>query len=292
MTSDFAGDDRLRLALPNKGRMEGPTAALLRDAGLIYEKTEKSLAVPVRNVPIELLFVRTEDVAELVADGVAEMGITGLDLLAEAGSALEVVCELGYARCRLMTAVPITSPVQDISELEGLRVATAHPQVVGAFFAEKGIDVVTVPLHGSVEVAPKLGVADAVVDLVSTGSTMRINGLRPIATLMESQAVLVSRGEADARLGDRMQQVTTMFTAVIAARGKRYVLMNVPTESIAAIEALIPGLDSPSVVPLAQQGMVAIHSVVEGEDVWRVVPDLRAAGASGILVLPIEKLIP
>ncbi|MFQ5948093.1 MAG: ATP phosphoribosyltransferase [Acidimicrobiia bacterium] len=292
MTSDFAGDDRLRLALPNKGRMEGPTAALLRDAGLIYEKTEKSLAVPVRNVPIELLFVRTEDVAELVADGVAEMGITGLDLLAEAGSALEVVCELGYARCRLMTAVPITSPVQDISELKALRVATAHPQVVGAFFAEKGIDVVTVPLHGSVEVAPKLGVADAVVDLVSTGSTMRINGLRPIATLMESQAVLVSRGEADARLGDRMQQVTTMFTAVIAARGKRYVLMNVPTESIAAIEALIPGLDSPSVVPLAQQGMVAIHSVVEGEDVWRVVPDLRAAGASGILVLPIEKLIP
>jgi ATP phosphoribosyltransferase len=270
--------------------MEQPTARLLSQAGLIYEKTPRSLSVPVRNVAIELLFVRTEDVGELVADGGATLGITGLDLLAESGADLEVMVELGYGRCRLTAAVPAASPITDISELTGLRIGTAHPRTTDRFFADEGIAITTVPLRGSVEVAPKLDVADAIVDLVSSGSTMLINGLRPIATLLESQAVLVADPAGTAV--DVVTQVATMLRAVVAGRRKRYVLMNAPQEALPEIEAIIPGFDAPSVVPLAHNGKVAIHSVVDAADVWDVLPQLKAAGASGILVLPIEQLIP
>jgi ATP phosphoribosyltransferase len=282
--------DRIRLAVPNKGRMEQPTARLLSQAGLIYEKTPRSLSVPVRNVAIELLFVRTEDVSELVADGGATLGITGLDLLSESGADLEVMAKLGYGRCRLTAAVPAASPITDISELSGLRVGTAHPRTTDRYFAEQGITITTVPLRGSVEVAPKLDVADAIVDLVSSGSTMLINGLRPIATLLESEAVLVADPAGTAV--EVVHQVATMLQAVVAGRRKRYVLMNAPQETLPEIEAIIPGFDAPSVVPLAHNGKVAIHSVVDAADVWDVLPQLKAAGASGILVLPIEQLIP
>ena len=282
--------ESIRLAVPNKGRMEQPTARLLSQAGLIYEKTPRSLSVPVRNVAIELLFVRTEDVSELVADGGATLGITGLDLLAESGADLEVMVELGFGRCRLTAAVPAASPITDISELAGLRIGTAHPRTTDRFFAEKGIAVTTVPLRGSVEVAPKLDVADAIVDLVSSGSTMLINGLRPIATLLESEAVLVA--DPTSRAVDVVDQVATMLRAVVAGRRKRYVLMNAPQGALAEIEAIIPGFDAPSVVPLAHNGKVAIHSVVDAADVWDILPRLKAAGASGILGLPIEQLIP
>ena len=172
----------IRMAIPNKGRLEAPTAALLKQAGLRYEKTSRALAVPVRNIDLELLFVRTDDVCELVEDGVAQLGVTGLDLLAERESGIEVVTELGYGRCTLTAAVPNASEVDDIAGFEGLRVATSHPQATRSFFEGKGVNVTTVPLKGSVEVAPKLDVADAVADLVSSGSTMLINGLRKIAS--------------------------------------------------------------------------------------------------------------
>ena len=282
--------DRIRLAVPNKGRMEQPTARLLTQAGLVFEKTERALSVPVRNVALELLFVRTEDVCELVADGGATLGITGLDLLAESGADLEVVAELGYGRCRLTAAVPGSSSLTDLSDLAGLRIGTAHPRTTDRFFAEKGIPITTVPLRGSVEVAPKLDVADAIVDLVSSGSTMLINGLRPIATLLESEAVLVA--DPAAATVDVVAQVATMVRAVVAGRRKRYVLMNAPQAALPEIEAIIPGFDAPSVVPLAHNGKVAIHSVVDAVDVWDVLPRLKAAGASGILVLPIEQMIP
>ncbi len=282
--------DRIRLAVPNKGRMEQPTARLLSQAGLMYEKTPRSLSVPVRNVAIELLFVRTEDVSELVADGGATLGITGLDLLTESGADLEVMTELGYGRCRLTAAVPASSSITEVSELTGLRIGTAHPRTTDRFFAEQGIAITTVPLRGSVEVAPKLDVADAIVDLVSSGSTMLINGLRPIATLLESEAVLVADPSGTAV--EVVNQVATMLRAVVAGRRKRYVLMNAPQAALPEIEAIIPGFDAPSIVPLAHNGKVAIHSVVDAADVWDVLPQLKAAGASGILVLPIEQLIP
>jgi ATP phosphoribosyltransferase len=284
--------ETIRMAVPNKGRLEAPTTALLRQAGLRYEKTTRALSIPVRNIDLELLFVRTEDVCELVEDGVAQLGVTGLDLLAERNGGIEVVTELGYGRCTLTAAVPNASTVVDIAGFEGLRVATSHPKATALFFEDKGVSIATVPLRGSVEVAPKLDVADAVVDLVSSGSTMRVNGLRPVATVLESQAVMIAGTDVLDAGNPIPGRLATMFRAVVAARRKRYVLMNAPAAAVDAIEEIIPGLDAPTVVPLAHDGMVAIHSVVDADTMWDVLPRLEEAGASGILVLPIEQLIP
>lgn len=282
----------LRIAVPNKGRLERPSADLLQHSGMRFEKTQRSLSVPVANVDVELLFVRTEDIPELVADGVAGMGITGLDLIEEVGLAVSIVLELGFGRCRLAAAVAASSPIEDISGFHGLRIATSHPRVTERFFADKGIPITPVPLRGSVEVAPRLDVADAVVDLVSSGSTMRVNGLRPVATLLESQAVLIQRTDLHGPEAALAEQVTTMLRAVLAGRRRRYLLMNARRSDVAALAEIIPGLEAPTVVPLADDGMVALHSVVDADDVWSVLPRLKQAGASGILVLPIEQLIP
>ncbi len=281
----------LRMAIPSKGRLEPPTAALLKQAGLRYEKTDRSLSVRVRGDEVELLFVRTEDVAELVADGVATLGITGLDLLAESDTGLAVEVPLGFGRATLTAAVPAMSLITRVADFAGMRVATSHPRTTERFFADKGIEVTTVPLRGSVEVAPKLDVADAVADLVSSGSTLLINGLRPVVSILESEAALVARPGAVDR-SQIAQGVVTMVRSVVAARTKRYVLMNAPQSAVEAIEAIIPGLDAPTVMPLAHDGRVAIHSVVERERLWDVLPRLRDAGASGLLVLPIEQMIP
>lgn len=280
----------LSLAVPNKGRLKDPTVELLSDAGLSFEATDRALSVPVRNVDVELLFVRTEDIPELVADGVADVGITGVDLLVEQDSGLEILADLGYGRCRLVAAVPADAPLDKIEDLAGRRLATAHVRTTRRFFAEAGIDVTVVPLRGSVEVATKIGVADAIVDLVSTGSTLRVNGLRAIGTLVESQAVLVAPPGTD---GDvRVRQVVTALRAVVSGRRKRYVVLNAPAAAVADIEALMPGLSSPTVVPLADPALVAVHSVVDSEHIWELLPRLEAAGGRGILVLPIEQLIP
>ncbi len=278
------------LAVPNKGRLKEPSMRLLTDAGLRFETTDRALSVPVRNVDMELLFVRTDDIAELVSDKVADAGITGVDLIAEHGNGLQTLVELGYGHCRLAAAVPNQSPIEKVDEFGGLRVATAHPKATKRFFADRNIDVDIIELRGSVEVATKIGVADAIVDLISTGSTMRVNGLRPVGTLIESQAVLISRSEN--QTSPEVQQVATAIRAVVAGRNKRYLLLNAPRASIETIEELIPGLNSPTVVPLAHSDMVAIHSVVDAADMWSLLPELERAGATGILVLSIEQLVP
>ncbi len=279
----------MRFAIPNKGRLEAPTARLLQQAGFRYERSERSLAVPVLDRNIELLFVRADDICELVTDGVADLGVTGLDLVAESGAEIEVLADLGYGHCRLAAAVPNASPVESVADFEGLRVATSHPNTTARFFADKGVTVRTIPLRGSVEVAPKLDIADAVVDLISSGSTMRLNGLRPVIDVIESQAALVRPQGAEEIT--EVDQAVTMITSVVAARRKKYVLMNAPVSAVADIRALIPGFDAPSIVPLADPTMVAIHSVVDAGSIWDVIPRLKTAGASGILVLPIEQLL-
>ncbi len=281
--------DPMRLAVPNKGRLEEPTARLLHQAGFRYERTERALSVPVRGRNVEILFVRADDICELVTDGVANLGVTGLDLVAESGADIEVLAELGFGRCRLAAAVPNASTVESIADFAGLRVATSHPNTTAAFFADKGVDVETVELRGSIEVAPKLDVSDAIVDLVSSGSTMMLNGLRPVVDVLESQAALVR--DRTAAVHPAVDQAVTMITSVVAARRKKYVLMNAPRAAVDTIQALIPGFDAPSIVPLADSEMVAIHSVVDVDAVWDVVPQLKEAGASGILVLPIEQLL-
>lgn len=278
----------VRLALPNKGRLEQPAIDLLRQSGMSFETADRTLAVPVRNMPVELLFVRADDIPELVADGVAELGITGRDLVEEVGLQVEVLTALGFGRCRLTAAVPERSPITNLEAFTGARVATSHPRTAQRFFDDKGIAITPVPLHGSVEVAPKLDVADAIVDLVSSGSTMMINGLRPVVTVLDSEALLIGSGGRSSVAGS----IATMAQAVVAARRKRYVLMNAPADRVAEIERIIPGIEAPSVVPLAHNGMVAVHSVVDADDVWQVLPELEGIGASGILVLPIQQMIP
>jgi ATP phosphoribosyltransferase len=282
----------MRLAIPNKGRMVEPTLHLLHDAGLVFDEHDRSLVARVQNFALDILFVRTNDVIEFVGDGVADLGITGIDLLTETGAELPRIRSLGYGRCRLAAAVPSDTPYQDVGELAGLRVATAHPATARRYFAERNIEVDVIPISGAVEVAPRLGLAEAIVDLVSTGSTLVMNGLRAIGDVLESEAVLVANPTARLELAPAIEAIDTMLGAVIAARGKKYLMMNAPAGRLSELERLLPGLESPSVIPLAHEGMIAIHSVVGADDVWGLLPRLKAGGASGILVLPIEKIVP
>ena len=279
----------LRIAVPTKGRLAEPSAELLRRAGIRFERSDRALSVAARSAPVELLFVRSDDVAELVADGVAALGITGYDLLRESGFDLDRVLPLGFGRCMLTVAVPEDSPIEHSWELAGKRVATSHPRTVTDYFTTLGVGVETVAMRGSVEVATKLDVADGIADLVSTGSTMLVNGLRPIERVLDSEAVLIAPAGSD--LPEIAQTVVMMVGAVVDARSRRYVLMNAPREIVPRIEEIIPGIEAPSVVPLAHNGMVAVHSVVEADRLWQVLPELRSAGASGILVLPVEQMI-
>ncbi len=283
---------RLRLAVPNKGRMVEPTLRLLHDAGLVFEEHDRSLVALVQNYDLDILFVRTNDVIEFVGDGVADLGITGLDLLSETGTDLPQVRTLGYGRCRLAAAVPNDTTIGSVEELAGLRVATAHPNTARRFFGDRGIPVEIIPISGAVEVAPRLGLAEGIVDLVSTGSTLAMNGLRQIGDVLASEAVLVANPAASRDRPDDLVAVDTMLSAVIAARGRKYLMMNAPAGCLDDLQALLPALESPTVIPLAHAGMIAIHSVVGADDVWSLLPRLKGAGASGILVLPIEKIVP
>ena len=284
--------DRLRLAIPNKGRLLESTLDLLRDAGLRFEAHDRSLVARVQNHSLDILFVRTGDVVEFVADGVAEAGITGGDILAESGVDLPCLKELGYGRCRLTAAVAADAPYDTLGDLSGVRVATSHPSVTRRFFAAQGIPVDVVTLSGAVEVAPRLGLADAIVDLVSTGSTLQMNGLRAIGDILASEAILITSPAAQEQHAAELGDIVTMLGSVIAARERKYLMMNAPAGTLGELEGLLPGLESPSVIPLAHAGMIAIHSVVGADEVWGLLPRLKAAGASGILVLPIEKILP
>ena len=282
----------MRLAIPNKGRLLESTLGLLHDAGLVFEEHDRSLVARVQNHPLDILFVRTGDVIEFVNDGVADAGVTGGDILAESGVDLPVLRQLGYGRCRLVAATPADSPYEAISDLAGVRIATSHPNVTRRFFAEQGIPVEVISLSGAVEVAPRLGLADAIVDLVSTGSTLAMNGLRAIGDLLASEAILLTNPQAVRQRPEELDGIVTMLGSVIAARGRKYLMMNAPAAKLGELEALLPGLESPSVIPLAHAGMIAIHSVVGADEVWGLLPRLKGAGASGILVLPIEKILP
>lgn len=281
---------RLRLALPNKGRLAEPAVDLLRSAGLEFELSERRLSASVANADLELLFVRTEDVAEYVDDGLVELGLTGADLVAEHGGALETILPLGFGACSLVLAVPRDAGIGEVVALSGARIATSFPRVTAAYLAGCGVDAQVVEVRGAVEVTPELGVADAVVDLVASGSTLRMNGLRPIATLLASEAVLIGR-EATPDADGGVAALVAMLRSVLDARGREYMMMNAPAAALDRIRALIPGLSGPTVMPLADPSQIAVHSVVERSQLWRLVPALKEAGARDILVVPIEKVM-
>jgi ATP phosphoribosyltransferase len=287
-----AGENgRLKLAVPAKGRLADPALRLCGDAGLSFEVTERSLVVPCANAPVDLLLVRPSDIPEYAQDGVVDLGITGANLVVEAGADVVTLAELGFGRCRLDAAVPADAPQRHVVDLDGLRVATAYPSSTTRLLAERGVECELVPVSGSVEAAPRLGLADAIVDLVSTGSTMDANGLRPVGTLLESEAVLVGGRAAIESRRDLVERLELMLSGVVAARRRRYVMMNAHVDDLPRIRELLPGMGAPSVLQLADEGEIAVHAAVDAGDVWELLPVLREAGATSILVLPIERLV-
>ena len=285
-------DGRLLLAVPSKGRMAEPALELCQAAGLRFETTERSLHVPCANAPVDLLLVRPHDIPEYVQDGVVDAGITGANLVVESEADVETLAELGFARCTLEAAVPVDAAPATLEDLEGVRVATAYPVSTRSCLGRLGVSVELVTISGSVEAAPRLGLADAIVDLVSTGSTASVNGLRRIGRLLESQAVLLRSREPDAGKAEHVERLRLMLEAVVAARQRRYVMMNAPAEALDEIRAVLPSMGAPSVLELADPGQIAIHAAIEADRVWELLAPLKAAGATSILVVPVERLVP
>jgi ATP phosphoribosyltransferase len=261
---------------------------LLHDAGLGPEQPgERALMFPCRNAPVDVLLVRAADVPEYVQDGVVDCGITGADLVRERGVRVDELLKLGFGGCSLQAAVPNESSAQTLAELDGLRAATVYPRLAREELSARGIAVDLVEVTGSVEIAPRLGLADAIVDLVSSGNTLRTNGLRSLGILFSSEAVLVARPGGD----ERAERLATILRTVIDARDSRYLMLNAPESALAAITAIVPGSRAPSVLPLSEPGMVAVHALVPAGDVWGLLPRLEAAGASSILLLPVERML-
>jgi ATP phosphoribosyltransferase len=283
-----------KIALPNKGRLSEEVRALLRDAGLDVRLHDERALVAELGEGFSAIFVRAQDIPEFVADGAADAGITGRDCVAESGCSLEERLDLGLGRCRLALAAPprLGATLEELPE--GLRIATSFPELTAAFFAKASKRVDVVRVSGAAEVTPHLGVADAIVDLVSTGSTLRVNGLREIATLLESSAVLVSRRgagiapEIDRTLGE----LSMALGSVLRARGKRYLMANVPRSALASVRDILPGLNGPTIVDGNGGDYVAVHAVVDASAVYRTTVRLKSVGCEGILVTRIERMVP
>jgi ATP phosphoribosyltransferase len=283
---------RLTLAVPSKGRMAQPALDLVAAAGLSFEYTDRALMVPCENAPVDLLLVRADDIPEYVQDGVVDAGITGANLVVETRAEVETLVELGFGRCTLEAIVPEAAPQRTLVDLDGLRVATSFPVTTADRLRAAGAEVELITVSGSVEAAPRLGLADAIVDLVSTGSTASANGLRRIGKLLDSQAVLVENRAARAAKGDLLERLELMLRGVVAARRRRYVMLNAHESQLDAIRAVLPSMGSPTVLNLLDPGEVAVHAAVEADDVWDLLPRLKAAGGSSILVVPVERLVP
>jgi ATP phosphoribosyltransferase len=282
----------LRMAMPSKGRLAEPAARLLRDAGVGFEPNGRTLFAHCQHVDLELLFARSDDIPIWTADGAVDLAIAGENQVREAGVDLDVLLRLGFGICRLTLAVPAESAVREPHDLAGRRVATSYPRSAGAYFDRLGVEVTFVELGGSVELAPRLRAADAVVDLVSTGETLRRNGLRELETILRSEAVLLARRDLDPDRRARVDDLSLVLGSVLAARPKRYLMLNAPDEHLDEVLSVLPGLDAPTVLPLSRAGMHAVHAVIDADDVVRLLGPLKTAGASSLLVIPIEHLIP
>jgi ATP phosphoribosyltransferase len=288
-----------RIALPNKGRLADDARELFADAGLdVRVRGDRALSASLGEA-FEAIFVRAEDIPEFVADGAADIGVTGWDLVAESDRNVESVLDLEFGRCRLAMAVAEECTVQCVRDVaSGARVATAFPRLTSRFFGDAGVAVDIVPVSGAAEIAPHLGIADIIVDLVSTGSTLRVNGLREVATVFESSARLIAaRAPRPAPSPeDRdavVQGLVAALESVIRAKGQRYLMANVPRARLGEVRRVLPGLNGPTVVDILNGGdHVAVHAVVRAADVYRTIGDLRSLGASGILVTRIERLVP
>ena len=279
----------LKIAIQKSGRLNEKSVELLKNCGLSFENYKSSLISNVSNFPLEILFLRDDDIPEYVQDGIAALGIVGENVISETGVDVSFLQMLGFGKCTLKLAVQTHSTIETIADLNGKSIATSYPVILKNYLDQNNIDAEIRTISGSVEIAPGLGLSDAIFDIVSTGGTLKSNGLKPFAEVMKSEAVLIGRNgiEAEPLVIELIQRIQS----VLRAKETKYVVLNAESKNLDRILELLPGVKSPTVVPLAESGWVAIHTVIPERDFWEKISLLKNAGAQGIVVMPIEKII-
>ncbi len=279
----------LKIAIQKSGRLNEKSVELLKNCGLSFENYKSSLISPVSNFPLEILFLRDDDIPEYVQDGIADLGIVGENVIHETEVDVDYLQLLGFGKCALKIAVPNNSTINTLADLNGKAIATSYPSILKKFLAENKIECEIRTISGSVEIAPGLGMSDAIFDIVSTGGTLKSNGLKTFTDVLSSEAVLIGRkGEANNPL---VQELIQRIQSVLRAKETKYVVLNIESKNLETIKALLPGVKSPTIIPLAEEGWVAVHTVIPEQDFWGKINKLKAAGAQGIVVMPIEKII-
>ncbi len=279
----------LKIAIQKSGRLNEKSVELLKNCGLSFENYKSSLISPVSNFPLEILFLRDDDIPEYVQDGIADLGIVGENVIQETEVEVSYLQRLGFGRCSLKIAVPNAFDISDLSELNGKAIATTYPVILGKYLKEQNIQADIRTISGSVEISPGLGLSDAICDLVSTGGTLKSNGLKPFANVMSSEAVLIGRSGSEHE--ELVKELIQRIQSVLRAKETKYVVLNVHRDNLQSIIDLLPGVKSPSVVSLAEEDWVAVHTVIPERDFWDKISQLKQAGAQGIVVMPIEKII-
>ena len=284
-------EKNLRIAIQKSGRLNEDSINLLKKCGIKFNNGLGKLRAEAENFPLEIYFLRDDDIPEYVADGVADIGIVGENVVFETGKTVEIIEKLGFGKCRLSLAVPKWFEYDSLQSLRNKRVATTYPNILGKFFTDHNLAAEIHTISGSVEIAPSIGLADAVCDLVSSGSTLFSNGLREVETVINSQAILIASKNLDENSQKILAKLMFRINAVNAAKQNKYILLNAPNDKIEEISRLIPGIKSPTVLPLAESGWSSLHSVINENDFWEIVEKLKLAGAEGILVLSIDQMI-
>ncbi len=282
----------LRIAIQTKGRLNEQSTALLHEIGIDIEGAKRKFLSKAANFPIEVLYLRDDDIPQVVENGTATLGIVGLNEVAERGCDVEVVAKLGFGGCRISLAIPKGDEYSGVEYFEGKRIATSYPVVLRKFLAERGVTAQIEVITGSVEIAPAAGIADAIFDIVSSGGTLVTNGLKEVERVFESEAVLIANRNLSDEEREVLNELLFRIESERVSRGKKYLLMNIPTAALDEAVKILPAMRSPTVMPLAVEGWCSLHSVVDAVDLWDKVRQLKAIGAEGILVLTLDKIIP
>ena len=283
--------EKLKLAIQKKGRLSEKSIQLIDECDISFPYNDRRLTSAAYDFPIELLFLRDDDIPGYVEDGVADIGIVGENVLVESGRSVDIVTKLGFGRCRLSIAVPRAMPYSGIEDFNGKSIATSYPKILGDFLKSKNVEADLHVISGSVEIAPSIGLADGICDLVSTGSTLLSNGLKEVEEIFTSEAVMISNDKLSESKREILERFMFRLISVRKAKKNKYILLNAPNESLSKIIELLPGLSSPTVQSLARPGWSSIHSVINEKDFWEKIERIKEAGAEGILIMPIEKLI-
>ncbi len=281
----------LRIAIQKSGRLQERSLELLQESGLSFSNGKDQLKTQAQNFPVEILFLRDDDIPQYVEDKVADVGIVGENIFAEKQKQNEIIKRLDFAKCRLSMAIPRSETYTGTGWFNGKNIATSYPNIVKSFLSKHNIQAGLHEISGSVEIAPGIGLADAICDVVSTGSTLLSNGLKEVEVVMQSEAVLIAGSELDPEKKKILNKLLFRIEAVQKARNNKYILLNCPNDSIEKITGIIPGMKSPTIIPLSKEGWSSLHSVVDENDFWDKIDQLKSFGAQGILVIPIEKMI-